>query len=85
MPDMEMESLRGCRIFGMGSRKGGFGRTLRPPLITGLNDIDRKVITVFMSTFSGSRNLHMAIILCQPLFFKMAATFYEVLLHYLRA
>ena len=39
------------------------------------NNIDRKLIIVSMSMFSGSRNSNMAIILCQPLFFfNMAAT-----------
>ena len=33
MPDMEVESLRRR---GGGSRKGGFGRTPRTPLVTGL-------------------------------------------------
>ena len=46
------------------------------------NNIDRKLIVVSMSMFSGSRNPNMAIILCQPLFFNMAATCYVLVLHY---
>ena len=47
------------------------------------NNIDRKLIIVSMSMFSGSRNPNMAIILCQPLVFNMAATCYVLLLHYI--
>ena len=41
MPDMEVESLRrrrggGSYFWKGGSRKGGFGRTPRTPLVTGL-------------------------------------------------
>ena len=40
------------------------------------NNIDRKVILVSMSMFSGSINSNMAIILYQLLFLNMDATFY---------
>ena len=45
--------------------------------------IDRKLIIVSMSMFSGSVNSNMAIILCQLLFFNMDATLCVLLLHYL--
>ena len=38
MPDMELESLRGVRIFGRGVReKGGSDEPPEPPLVTGLD------------------------------------------------
>ena len=40
------------------------------------NIIDRKLSIVSMSMCSGSINPNMAIILCQPLFFNMAAIVY---------
>ena len=40
MPDMELDSLRGggggSYVLEGGSRKGGFGRSPRTPLVTGL-------------------------------------------------
>ena len=47
------------------------------------NNLDRKIIIVSMSMFSGSMNSNMAIILCQLLFFNMDATCYVLVLHYL--
>ena len=43
------------------------------------NNIDRKLMSVSMCMFSGSRNPNMAIILCQLLFFNMDATFYVLI------
>ena len=45
--------------------------------------VDRKLIIVSMSMFSGSVNPNMAIILCQPLFLNVDATLFVLLLHYL--
>ena len=47
------------------------------------NNIDMTLIIVSMSMFAGSRIPNMAFILCQPLFFNMAATCYVLLLHYI--
>ena len=52
MPDMELESLRGGRIFGRGVREkeGVFGRTPRTLLVTGL-------VTYIVKCFAGIRNV----------------------------